>query len=63
MANQTSFCCPILKYGADSQDYQTFEGNHYHVRHLELKTEKCKWELVGGGGGGDKQEEKGKEIS
>lgn len=52
-----SFCCPILKYGLDNQDYQTFEGNHYHVRHLALKTGKHKW------GEGDKQEEKGKEIS
>lgn len=58
MANQTSFCCPILKYGADSQDYQTFEGNHYHVRYLELKQRS-----INGGGGGDKQEEKGKEMS
>lgn len=29
----SAFCCPILKYEADNQDYQTIEGSHYHVRH------------------------------
>lgn len=57
MANKISCCCPVLKYGADNQDYQTFEGNHCQVRHFELKTGKYKW------GEGDKQEEKSKDIS